>query len=135
MCEPVVGSAAFEQGAHFGQAFGFEHLRQEAVAVVVKTGQLGDAHVGKVVGSQAEETPAVGVDGGQFELVLQVGVLFLQALVIRVGLRFLQEASLTEEDGFYLKQVVAVFVYGPQGDVPGPGFKGVAVQSEPEVAG
>ena len=103
--------------------------------MVVKTGQLGDAHVGKVVGSQAEETPAVGVDGGQFELVLQVGVLFLQALVIWVGLRFLQEASLTEEDGFYLKQVVAVFVYGPQGDVPGPGFKGVAVQSEPEVAG
>ena len=66
---------------------------------------------------------------------LQIGVFLDKFLCVFVVGKFLQEPGLSEEEGFYLEQIVAVFVDGGKGDLSGPELEGIAVYSETEVAG
>ena len=65
----------------------------------------------------------------------QVGVFLGKLGGIVVGREFLQQAGLPEENGFYLKKIIAVLVDGLQGNGLCPLFEGVAVGAETEVAG
>lgn len=102
-------------------------------------GKLGQAHVRKVAGTKAQETPLLHRHRGeQLELALQVAELFLKLPVIIVrpcdGF-FLQQARLPQEEGLHLKQVVPMLIDGTERKAVRPRLKGITVQPEAEVTG
>ena len=120
----------------FGR-LGFHHLREERPVCMVQACQLGQPHMGEVARSEPEETPLTnGQRRRQFELTLQVAELLLKPQVIVVGVCrfFIQQTGLPEEEGFYLKKVVAMLVHGTEGQTLGPRFESVAIQTKAVVA-
>ena len=92
--------------------------------------QLEDAHVWEVLRPGAEVSPCRRTNWRQAEFLLQVGVLFGVCVVDAV-----EQPSLPDEEGFHLKEVVAVVVHGAQRQGSCPFVEGIAVDAEAEVAG
>ena len=98
----------------------------------------------EVLRAQAQEAPLLVIHRLQREFMREIEIFVPQPGEIPVVQRvFLisfgnsvqfQQSGLPQEDGFYLKEVVAMMVYGSQRQMVSPLLEGVAVDSEPVVA-
>ena len=100
---------------------------------MVEGGQLGNADMREVVGTQAQETPTGYVHRCQRELVCQISVLVFQSQIVFIAIVIRQNSCLPEEEGFYLEEVVPMLVYGTERNILGPCLESIAIQTEAEV--
>ena len=122
-----------------------DELRESSLLVIIEIGQLGNADVRKVLGTQSQESPAIVVHWLQRELmgqilvfVAQLGkIAFVQRILLvtfRNGIHF-QQSCLPHEDGLNLEEVVAMFSYCIQGDMTCPLLESVTINAKTVVTG
>ena len=142
---PVGRDVGGEQRLQLVDGLAVDELAQTGTALVVEIGQLGQTDVGEVLRPQAEEVPLAGIHRLHRELMGQILVLVAQTGQVAVaegallavlghGVQ-LQKSGLSEEDGLYLEEVVAVVGHGVHGHVERPLLEGFAVDAEAVVTG
>ena len=142
---PVGRDVGGEQRLQLVDGLTVDELAQTGAALVVEIGQLGQTDVGEVLRPQAEEVPLAGIHRLHRELMGQILILVAQTGQVAVvegvllavfghGVEF-EESGLSEEDGLYLEEVVAVVGDGVHGHAERPLLEGVAVDAEAVVAG
>lgn len=138
---PVVAHMGEEQGTHLFEALSVEQPREVEPLLVVEHGKLRNADVGEVLRTKPKELPGTGRDGREGEFMTEITVLLLQSEVVVIlhpcalWRRVFEQTCLTEEDGFNLKQVVAMLAHRHHGDGTCPPLESVAIDAKAETAG
>ena len=96
-----------------------------------KLGQQGDAAIGEILRTAAEQAPCCALDGAQGEFVGKEGILAHQLLVITLtAVGTVEQPGLPEEQRLDLQDGVAVLVQQAQRRDPCQAFKGLVVDAK-----